>query len=68
MSPDLTTKMIGVAMRELPDTPAVQVRAALAAVLAMAEVRQAIHDEVRGETDAKLREMGVTGYSLEFDQ
>lgn len=41
---------------------------ALRAVLALPEVRQAIHDEVRRETEAKLRELGVTGYSVEYDR
>lgn len=44
------------------------IRVGLAAVLALPEVRQAIHDEVRRENEQKLREMGVTGYSVEYDQ
>lgn len=40
------------------------VRAGLAAVLALPEVRQAIHDDVRRETERKLRDLGVTGYSV----
>lgn len=44
------------------------VRAGLAAVLNLPEVRQAIHDDVRRETEQKLRDLGVTGYSLEWDR
>lgn len=44
---------------------AVVIRAGVAAVLSMPEVRQAIHDDVRRETEARLRELGVTGYSVE---
>lgn len=44
------------------------VRAGLAAVLSMPEVRQSIHDEVRRESDDKLKAMGVTGYSVEWDR
>lgn len=43
------------------------VRAGLAAVLAMPDVRQSIHDDVRRETEAKLRDLGVTGSSMEYD-
>jgi GH18 family chitinase len=44
------------------------VRYMLTTVLAMPEVRQAIHDDVRRETEQKLRDMGVTGYSVEYDR
>jgi hypothetical protein len=43
-------------------------RVGIAAVLALPEVRQAIHDDVRRETEAKLRDLGVTGYSVEYDR
>jgi hypothetical protein len=43
-------------------------RAGIAAVLSMPEVRQAIYDQVRRESDEKLKAMGVTGYSLEWDR
>lgn len=43
-------------------------RVGIAAVLALPEVRQAIHDEVRRENEAKLRDLGVTGYSVEYDR
>lgn len=43
-------------------------RRAIASVLDLPEVRQAIHDDVRREKEAKLRELGVTGYSLEWDR
>jgi hypothetical protein len=44
------------------------VRAGIAAVLAMPEVREAIHDDVRRETHEKLKAAGVTGYTLEWDR
>lgn len=44
------------------------IRAGIAAVLAMPEVRQTIYDAVRRERDAELKAMGVTGYSVEWDR
>jgi hypothetical protein len=44
------------------------IREGLADVLALPEVRQAIHDDVRRETEQKLRDMGVTGYTVGWDQ
>jgi hypothetical protein len=44
------------------------IREGLADVLALPEVRQAIHAEVQREKDQNLRDMGVTGYTLEWDR
>jgi hypothetical protein len=68
MSIELTSKAVGTAMQLMPDTPADQVRAALTAVLDLPEIRQAIYEDVRGESDAKLKAMGVTGYTVGWDR
>lgn len=44
------------------------VRDALAAVIALPEVRQAVYDNVRRENEQKLRDMGVTSYNVGWDQ
>jgi hypothetical protein len=44
------------------------IRECLAAVFALPEVRQAIYNDVRRENEQKLRDMGVTGYSVGWDQ
>lgn len=64
MSIEITDTMVQ-AFRAATDgyiKPSVQ--PGLAAVLALPEVRQAIHDDVRRETEQKLRDLGVTGYSV----
>lgn len=68
MTIELTSEAVGIAMQLMPDTPADQVRAALTAVFDLPEVRQAIYEDVRRESDDKLKAMGVTGYSVGWDQ
>ena len=68
MRPDeVTSEMVSTYITTLQGSPG-GIREGLAAVLSMPEVRQAIYFEVRSESDAKLKAMGVTGYSLEWDR
>lgn len=70
MTAEITNKMVQLIYERIDfvshdDTG---IREGLADVLALPEVRQAIHDDVRRENEQKLRDLGVTGYSLGWDQ